>query len=148
MKRIDNVMQQLVLQELENQLGRIPAKQTSFLEVSEMLTFALNQLPALHATSEEGLETLLNLGMSKYGMRIKSAVRNAIATIKNNPFRPTRPLHHPQDVPSENLWALIGDLQARLSELTAENERLRHFVPARAKVIALPESFANPMYMR
>ncbi|NER30356.1 MAG: late competence development ComFB family protein, partial [Symploca sp. SIO1C4] len=49
-----NVMEELVLTEAITQVADIEAKSDSILDVGDIAAYALNRLPPLYATSEEG----------------------------------------------------------------------------------------------
>jgi hypothetical protein len=102
MKRVINVMEQLVAQEIERQVQELPPKVQSFLDASDVLGLALNQLPSLYATSEEGVVAQEKQGQNKHGNRIRIVVKQAINATTNQPFRDNKPLRH--DAGSEPIY--------------------------------------------
>lgn len=91
-----NVMELLVEQEVDRQLAALPAKVAAYVNKLELTAYALNQLPALYATSERGLEFQIRQGKSKYGAQIVQSVNRAIAAIRRDPIRSYAPLPNAQ----------------------------------------------------
>lgn len=86
-----NVMETLVLEEVERQLGRLPSKAASFLKAEEVLAYALNQLRPLYASSMQGIEWQ----HQRAGQLLKDievAVRQGMAAVQRDPLRVTQPL--------------------------------------------------------
>lgn len=87
-----NVMEMLVEEEVERQLRALPAKTASYINPTDLVAYALNQLPSLYATSEKGLEYQLRQGKEKYVPKICQAVQRSIAAILRDPLRHSVPL--------------------------------------------------------
>jgi hypothetical protein len=87
-----NVMEILVEQEVMRQLKALPPRMGSYINQVELVAYALNQLPALYATSEKGLEYQLERGKSKFSNQIYQAVQRALAAIRRDPLRTYAPL--------------------------------------------------------
>ena len=87
-----NVMESLVVEEVEKQLQRLPAKVSSYVNKAEVVAYALNRLPALYATSEKGWEQQGVRARRESGSQIVSAVRQAIAAVQRDPLRAVVPL--------------------------------------------------------
>lgn len=94
-----NVMQILVLQEVNHQLKELSPNQAEFIKPVEVITYALNRLPSLYASSKEGLCYQLKQAQEEYKPQILQAVRQGIAAVQRDPLRRSTPLmlnKHPQ----------------------------------------------------
>ncbi|NJO43013.1 MAG: late competence development ComFB family protein [Cyanobacteria bacterium CRU_2_1] len=94
-----NAMEVLVEEEVTRQYKALPPKVASYVNPIELVAYALNQLPALYATSEKGLSYQLERGKSKFGSQITQAVHRAIAAIRRDPLRTHAPLQSQQSTP-------------------------------------------------
>jgi Late competence development protein ComFB len=103
MEAYKNVMEILVEQEVLRQVNALPARIAAYINQTELLAFALNQLPALYATSEKGLEHQLEKGKVKFAAQITQSVQRAIAAIRRDPLRSHIPLRMAQDSPHQEV---------------------------------------------
>jgi hypothetical protein len=87
-----NVMELLVEDEVSRQYEALPPRMASYVNPTELVAYALNQLPALYATSEQGLEYQLKRGKEKYRRQIVQAVQRALAAVSRDPLRSSSPL--------------------------------------------------------
>lgn len=87
-----NVMEILVEQEVARQVEALPSRVASYINQTELLAFALNQLPSLYATSQKGLEHQLEKGRIKFGSQVRESVQRAIAAVRRDPLRSHVPL--------------------------------------------------------
>jgi Late competence development protein ComFB len=87
-----NVMEILVVEEIERQLANYPATITRFINTVEVATFALNRLPPLYASCEEGLRKQQLRGCNELQPKISTAVRQALAAVQRDPLRFSTPL--------------------------------------------------------
>ncbi|WP_448603465.1 late competence development ComFB family protein [Thermoleptolyngbya sp.] len=111
-----NAMESLVEQEVDRQLKALPPKVASYINRLELIAYALNQLPALYATSERGLQHQIRRGRATHGAQVAQAVQRAIAAIRRDPLRSYEPL---QAKPSPALQNVLYQLRRVL-----KNERL------------------------
>jgi hypothetical protein len=91
-----NAMESLVEQEVDRQLKALPPKVASYINRLELIAYALNQLPALYATSEHGLRHQIRRGKVTHGAQVAQAVQRAIAAIRRDPLRSYEPLQAKQ----------------------------------------------------
>ncbi len=112
-----NVMELLIEEEVSKQLKALPPRTASYLNPTELGAYALNQLPALYATSQQGLEQQLKKGRSEMKTQIALAVRRAIAAVQRDPLRKTAPL------PSQQEAAQLQSVLHRL-KLLLKNDKL------------------------
>ena len=100
-----NVMEILVQEEIEKKLKSYPSNIKCYMNKIEIATYALNRLPPLYASSEQGKEQQLKLGKQKYKNEIPTAVRFALAAVERDPLRKSIPL------------LSIDDVQHKLAEM-------------------------------
>jgi len=96
-----NVMESLVAQEVGQQLQDVPTKIRRFLKMEEIVTYALNRLPALYASSEKGWEYQRQLAKRDMHRKIKEVVRQAIMAVQVDPLRLSQPLQTHQNREAE-----------------------------------------------
>lgn len=102
-----NVMEMLVEEEVSQQVKSLPPNLASYMNPAELVAYALNQLPALYATSQRGLEYQVDRGREKYGAQIKQAVKRAMAAIRRDPLRTYPPLPEQQSTPLREVLTQI-----------------------------------------
>ncbi len=108
-KVYQNVMEGLVAEEVEHQLKRIDSSLLRYIDPIEVATYALNRLPPLYVSSQEGQERQLKHGRQKLGDQIITAVRQAIAAVQRDPLRTSTPLS----------WASTRELESAQKALEA-----------------------------
>lgn len=94
-----NVMELLVEEEVARQYKALPARMASYVNPVELVAYALNQLPSLYATTEQGLNHQIKRGKERYGAQIAKAVQRALAAISRDPLRSFTPLQDQQAMP-------------------------------------------------
>lgn len=87
-----NVMEVLVAEEIERQIVRIPNNIRKFVKPIEVATYALNRLPALYASSQQGFNKQKLKGRSQYSVKITQEVRKGFAAIQQDLLRNSIPL--------------------------------------------------------
>jgi Late competence development protein ComFB len=109
-----NVMELLVKEEVEIQLGTLQTRAPRYLNQinqTELVALAMNHLPALYATSKKGVQFQRQTGKTQYAAQIKDVVHRALATILKDPLRTSEPLE-PQG--SESLQETLSELRSLL----------------------------------
>jgi hypothetical protein len=109
-----NVMELLVKEEVEIQLGALQARNPRFLNQinqTELVALAMNHLPSLYATSKKGVQFQRQTGKTQHGAKIKDVVHRALATVLKDPLRSSEPLE-PQG--SESLQSTLNELRSLL----------------------------------
>lgn len=102
-----NVMELLVLQEVEHQLKKLPAKLSAHIKPMEVATFALNQLRPLYASNPKGVEYQRERALQDHGEQVVKAVRQGIAAVQRDMLRTSQPLNLDEE----------GSAQAALDKL-------------------------------
>ena len=87
-----NVMEVLVSEEINRQIGRLPSNIKKFINPIEVATYALNRLPALYASSQQGFNQQKLKGRSEYSVKITQEVRKGFAAIQTDLLRSSTPL--------------------------------------------------------
>lgn len=103
-----NAMESLVAEELDRQLKRVPAKLAQYIQGhnrSEVIAYALNRLPPMYATSEQGWQQQRQRAKNELEKEIIEAVRQALAAVQQDPLRISTPLKFAEN--AEAVAALI-----------------------------------------
>ena len=111
-----NVMEALVYQEIQKQLKFYPKNLKSYINLTEVATFALNRLPPLYASSVKGQEEQENIASLKYRKEINSAVRRAIAAVERDPLRNSTPIISEIEVKYQEAEKTLGAIQSLLAD--------------------------------
>lgn len=90
-KQFINVMEELVLTEAISRVAEIEAASDTTLDLGDIAAYALNRLPPLYATTEEGANFQRNTARGELADLIAEQVRQAIARNLDKPvFFPER----------------------------------------------------------
>lgn len=109
-----NVMELLVAEEIERQINRLPNNIRKFINSIEVATYALNRLPALYASSQQGFNKQKLKGRSEYSVQITQEVRKGFAAIQKDLLRNSTPLMAETE---RNLDEVLQEAQTALQEL-------------------------------
>ena len=109
-----NVMEVLVSEEINRQIVRLPSNIKKFINPIEVATYALNRLPALYASSQQGFNKQKIKGRSEYSVNITQEVRKGFAAIQQDILRTSTPLLSEND---SEIDKSIKEAQAALQEL-------------------------------
>ncbi|GET42092.1 late competence development ComFB family protein [Microseira wollei] len=114
-----NVMETLVSQEIDAQLLLLPARVAQSVNKIDVMTYAMNRLPALYASSQKGWQYQMSRAQKQYGQQILLAVRQAIIAVQRDPLRRVIPLQSHGDVQSQAAQVALDKLKELL-----QNEQL------------------------
>lgn len=109
-----NVMELLVSEEVDRQMKKLPPKLADYIDRVEVSTYALNRLPPLYASSQEGQRHQQVRGKQKYFNEIKTAVRQAFAAVQRDPLRRSTPLTREEEAEYKVALAALEELQQLL----------------------------------
>ena len=109
-----NVMEMLVCEEIDRQIVRLPSNIKKFINPIEVATYALNRLPALYASSQQGFNKQKLKGRSEYSVKITQEVRKGFAAIQQDILRSSTPLTSENDSEADKS---IKEAKAALQEL-------------------------------
>ncbi|MFM2314400.1 MAG: hypothetical protein RLZZ04_3676 [Cyanobacteriota bacterium] len=110
-----NVMEILVAEEIERQIVRLPSNIQKFINAVEVATYALNRLPALYASSQQGFNKQKLKGRSEHSVKITQEVRKGFAAIQQDLLRNSTPLTSENE--SSEIDKSIKEAKAALQEL-------------------------------
>ncbi len=114
-----NVMETLVSEEIEAQLLLLPPRVAHSINRIDVMTYAMNRLPALYASSQKGWQYQISRAEKQYGQQILLAVRQAIIAVQRDPLRRVIPLKPQSDVQSQAAQIALDKLKELL-----QNEQL------------------------
>jgi hypothetical protein len=109
-----NVMEMLVAEEIERQIVRLPSNIQKFINPIEVATYALNRLPALYASSQQGFNKQKLKGRSEHSVKITQEVRKGFAAIQQDLLRNSTPLQAENE---SEVDRSIKEAKAALQEL-------------------------------
>ena len=112
-----NVMELLVAKEINRQMNLLPSKVSQYIERVEVATFALNRLPPLYASSQQGKDQQEKRAQNEYKDQIKVAVRQGIAAVQRDPLRMSTPLTDDIDSNYQKSIAALQELEDWLKKL-------------------------------
>ena len=111
-----NVMEDLVHEEIIRQLRHYPKNLAGYLNKVEVATYALNRLPALYASSQNGQSQQIQIARKKYKDQVVSAVRRAIAAVERDPLRVSAPIVSELENHYDLSKTLLAELQILLQQ--------------------------------
>lgn len=111
-----NIMESLVQQEIQRQIKRLPTKLVQYIDVAEVATFALNRLPPLYASSEQGKRRQAEKGQTQLKQDVATAVRQALAAVQRDPLRSSTPLPPDKDPRYQDAEIALRDLEKLLRD--------------------------------
>lgn len=109
-----NVMEVLVADEIERQIVRLPNNIRKFINSIEVATYALNRLPALYASSQQGFNKQKLKGRSEYSVKITQEVRKGFAAVQQDLLRSSIPLLAENEAETDQT---VAEAKAALQEL-------------------------------
>lgn len=105
-----NITEVLVKREVDRQLEHLPPRVLRFIKRTEVETYALNRLPALYASSTQGLKFQQQRAQREIGKQLETVVRQAIAAVQVDPLRASQPIIHPGNRDSEAVLQALRQL--------------------------------------
>ena len=87
-----NVLEIIVIEEVERQIAKLPPHLAKYINPGQVIAYALNRLPALYATSEEGWRRQQLKAKTELKDQIIMAVRQGLAAVQKDPLKVTTPL--------------------------------------------------------
>lgn len=111
-----NVMEDLVYDEIARQIKHYPKNLAGYINKVEVATYALNRLPALYASSQNGQSQQVQVARKKYKEQVVSAVRRAIAAVERDPLRVSAPIVSDLENHYDLSKTLVNELQTLLQQ--------------------------------
>ncbi|MCP2726887.1 late competence development ComFB family protein [Limnofasciculus baicalensis] len=118
-KQFINVMEELVLTEVISQIADIEAKKDRVLDVGDIAAFALNRLPPLYATTEEGAKYQRERAKEEFQDLIAKQVSDAI---DHNMDRPNFGLDRRALRPDKDVFQQVSNLLQDYANNFEDNE--------------------------
>jgi Late competence development protein ComFB len=87
-----NVMELLIDNEIDRQTCGYSQTEAQKFNRIEVATYALNRVPPLYASSQEGIERQYERGMLEFSDRVQATVEQALRRIQQNPHPTSTPL--------------------------------------------------------
>ncbi|MFB2839786.1 late competence development ComFB family protein [Floridanema evergladense] len=87
-----NVLEAIVIEEVERQMEKLSPHLAQYINPEQAIAYALNRLPSLYATSEEGWRRQQIKAKTELKNQIKMAVRQGLAAVQKDPLKVTTPL--------------------------------------------------------
>lgn len=112
-----NAIEPLVAEEVEQQLRLLPSQLVEYINPAQVMAYALNRLPALYATSEEGWLRQQRRAKTQLKTQIVVAVRQGLAAVQKDPLKASTPLK------------LRGNLEEANSPNTSRLRTRHYFLP-------------------
>ena len=91
-----NAIEPLVVAEVERQLKRLPPHLLKYIHPEQVVAYALNRLPAMYATCEDGWHRQQQKAKS-LRKEIYTVVRQGMAAVQQDPLRTVTALPPPED---------------------------------------------------
>lgn len=104
-----NVMESFVEQEISRQFKAVPARVRQYLKVEEVMTYALNRLPAIYASSQKGVQYQRQFAQRDLYCQIREAVRQAVMAVQIDPLRLSQPIQAEQHQKAEAVLEALKD---------------------------------------
>lgn len=111
-----NVIEALVYDEIDRQLKHYPKTLAGYINRVEVATYALNRLPPLYASSQNGQSQQIQIARKKHKEQIIAAVRRAIAAIEIDPLRVSTPIVSEVEAQHDLAKTMLNDLQTLLQK--------------------------------
>jgi hypothetical protein len=123
-------MEDLVAEEVKRQLASLSPRLCQYIKRVEVETYALNRLPPLYASCQEGWMQQLKRGKAEFHAPIKTAVRQAIAAVQRDLLRHSTPL--------SPLSPLSPEASTPVKEESPKPEAAQQILPRHAAESAVP----------
>ncbi|MGK7920461.1 MAG: late competence development ComFB family protein [Trichodesmium sp.] len=91
-KKYINIMEEMVAEEVNRQIILLPQKLAKYIKRPDVETYALNRLPPLYASSQEGFKFQTKKAEEDYNKQIAEAVRHAFAAVQRDLLKNSTPL--------------------------------------------------------
>jgi len=87
-----NVMEEIVTNLVDQKLQRLDRNLSTYINRVQVITYALNRLPPLYASSEEGVKKQKKYAQLHLKDEIFTAIQQAFAAVQRDPLRSSTPL--------------------------------------------------------
>ncbi|MBE9041830.1 late competence development ComFB family protein [Oscillatoriales cyanobacterium LEGE 11467] len=109
-----NVMEELVIEEVDRRLKILSPKLAKYIDRLQVSTYALNRLPPLYASSQEGARYQKQRGRYKLYEQVRTAVAQGLNAVQCDPLRVSTPLTEDAQFPDPAADRALLELRAIL----------------------------------
>jgi len=120
-----NLMEILVKDEVYREMQKLPVNAAKFISTSEVSAYALNRLPSLYVSSEEG-RFYQSQRAEQLQEKIHGAVRQGIAAVMRDPLRKSTPLNLEEVDKASTAHNIIVELEDFVRELDGHEGKLSY----------------------
>ncbi|MFN5515148.1 MAG: late competence development ComFB family protein [Cyanobacteriota bacterium] len=120
-----NLMEVLVKDEVYRELQKLPVNAAKFISTAEVATFALNRLPPLYVSSEEG-RYYQSQKAEQLNENIRAAVRQGIAAVMRDPLRKSTPLNLEEVDKASTAHNMIMELEEFVREIDGHEGKMSY----------------------
>ncbi|MBJ7899792.1 MAG: hypothetical protein GC158_07710 [Cyanobacteria bacterium RI_101] len=120
-----NLMEVLVKDEVYRELQKLPVNAAKFISTAEVATFALNRLPPLYVSSEEG-RYYQSQKAEQLKENIHGAVRQGIAAVMRDPLRKSTPLNLGEVDKASTAHNMIMELEEFVREIDGHEGKMSY----------------------
>ncbi|MFB2937898.1 late competence development ComFB family protein [Aerosakkonemataceae cyanobacterium BLCC-F154] len=118
-----NAIEPLVIQEVEQQLEKLSPNILQYVNSAQIVAYALNRLPALYATSQEGWNAQQLRAKKQMKQQITTAVRQGLAAVQRDPLKISTPLFVEEKVKPE-----VTEAEAAAAKSFYQRQKITSFV--------------------
>jgi len=92
MQSCKNAIEEIVIEEVQSQLTKAPQSQRNIVNINDVAAYALNRLPPMYATSQQGWSQQRRRAKTEFIGQIEVMVRRALVNAKPDVLRDVTPL--------------------------------------------------------
>lgn len=104
-------MEELVTEEVDRRLKMLSPKLAKYIDRLQVIAYALNRLPPLYASSQEGARHQKQRGRYKLYEQIKTAVSQGLNAVQCDPLRVSTPLTKETEFPDLTAERALRELR-------------------------------------
>lgn len=116
-----NAIEPLVAEEVEQQLQQLPLQMIKYVNPVQVIAYALNRLPALYATSEEGWHRQQLRAKTQLKNQISTAVRQGIIAVQRDPLKVSTPLKQQENLKKQGKEESKAPLRSTALDIEKHN---------------------------
>ncbi|MDB9312557.1 late competence development ComFB family protein [Spirulina sp. CS-785/01] len=141
-----NVTEALAIEEIERQLAKLPVEVTQSINKTDAIAYALNRLPSMYATSQEGYDWQKKRAQESFTRLLAHAAKWGIKAAQRNQkyFSTPLPSPHPTEDQLQALRTVLGREDLDWENLVPVVEQsLRQARKTNVIYFPSPQSFAH-----
>lgn len=143
-----NALEPIIVEEVQSQLQNLSSAMIPYLNSSQAVAFALNQLPPLYCTSEKGWEVQKQKAKEKLALQIHSAVFRGLTAVQLDPLRTADLKLDSVSSKGTKLGSMLPQIIEKLPELKLElfgqmSDQFRNPLTAILLSVKILEEYGN-----